>query len=149
MNLVLQRLPGGQDSTPGMLWVEGACFCLTLEDEHRDVKVPGDTRIPAGAYKLLFRREGGMHEKYSKHYGKAHFGMIELQNVRGFTYVYVHVGNFPADTAGCILVGEGLNVLRGEFSLTNSGSAYNRFVKLVAPELLAGRPVSLHVLDPR
>ena len=38
-------------------------LAYTLEDEQRDVKVYGETRIPAGTYKLKLRTVGGFHTR--------------------------------------------------------------------------------------
>ena len=37
-------------------------------------KVYGETRIPAGTYKLKLRTEGGYHQKYSKRFPDIHRG---------------------------------------------------------------------------
>jgi hypothetical protein len=83
----------------------GKTIVATLEDPHRDTKVAGITRIPAGTYILGLRTDGGMTKEYADKYGDNHQGMLWLQDVPGFTFVYIHVGNFAADTDGCILVG--------------------------------------------
>ena len=52
MKLQLLSINSGVDATSGVLFQvhpEGdkTFLCYTLEDEHRDVKVMGETRIPA------------------------------------------------------------------------------------------------------
>ena len=78
MELEVIRFSSGTDSTSGILLEidktspnpHGEGFrckrkflAYTLEDEQRDVKVWGETRIPAGTYKLKLREEGGFHNK--------------------------------------------------------------------------------------
>ena len=66
------RFSSQEDSTLGMLFdvTDGRKFlCFTLEDEARDEKVKGETRIPAGTYKIKLRNEGGYHNRYVKKYG--------------------------------------------------------------------------------
>lgn len=132
-----------------MLWIAGECVGFSLEDEHREVKVAGETRIPAGTYRIKLRTEGGMHERYKKHYGARHKGMLWLQNVPGFTFIYIHPGNLPADTAGCILTGEGLSVLRGEFAAVNSKPAYFRIYDRLVEAIEDGEHTDIVVLDPK
>ena len=59
MKLEVLRISSQDDSTSGILFdvVNGKrkFLCYTLEDEQRDVKVWGETRIPAGEYKLSLR----------------------------------------------------------------------------------------------
>ena len=62
------RISSQKDSTSGLLFEvnngKRTFLCYTLEDEQRDVKVWGETRIPAGTYKLGLRTEGGFHNPY-------------------------------------------------------------------------------------
>ena len=72
MKLEVIRYSSQKDSTLGMLFdvTKGRKFlCFTLEDEKRRTKVKGETRIPAGTYKLKLRKEGGYHGRYVKKYG--------------------------------------------------------------------------------
>ena len=96
MKLEVLRVSSQDDSTSGILFdvVNGKrkFLCYTLEDEQRDVKVWGETRIPAGEYKLSLRKEGGFHSRYQAKYGNMHQGMIvkDLQGKilsRSFTMV--------------------------------------------------------------
>ena len=85
MKLQLLRINSGVDATSGVLYrvyPEGdkKFLCYTLEDEHRDVKVMGETRIPAGTYNIEFRTVGGYHSRELKRYGASfHKGMLELK----------------------------------------------------------------------
>ncbi len=69
--------------------------CFTLEDDaHDGAKVPGETAIPLGVYRVLVN--------YSQRFQTL---MPLLIGVPGFTGIRIHAGNGPKDTAGCILVG--------------------------------------------
>jgi len=105
MELLLKRIGGDNDTTIGALYigegVSGYLFSFTIEDERRFNKVAGETRIPAGRYKIEYNRVGGMNAKYSKY--PWHKGMLELQGVPDFECIYIHPGNDDDDTEGCIL----------------------------------------------
>lgn len=97
----------------------------SLEDTYRDEKVEGETRIPAGTYRVKFRDEGSMTQKYARRFPDMHRGMLWLQDVPGFEWVYIHIGNTRHDTAGCILVGETTGVnLENAHTIVRSGPAY-------------------------
>lgn len=139
MKLKLLRFSSGQDSTLGALYVGGKFVCFTIEDEHRDVKVPGETRIPAGSYQLRLRGWGGFHNRYLGRFPDLHEGMLEIVGVPGFTDILLHCGNTDFDTAGCLLVGDGVheNVSTRGY-LTASEPAYRRLYPPVAHAIKNG-----------
>jgi hypothetical protein len=143
MNLTLYRLPSLPDSTLGGLTIDGRFSCFALEDEKREVKVAGETRIPAGNYAIKLRTEGGIHEKYKVRFME-HKGMLWLQDVPGFTYIYIHCGTTDEDTSGCILVAD---TARAEGTLERSAQAYRRVYGQVLNAIQAGEPVSIEVRD--
>ena len=109
MKYEVLRTSSGKDSTSGLLFEvsqnKRTFLAYTLEDEQRDVKVWGETRIPAGTYKLKLRTEGGFHNKYASKYGNFHKGMIWVQDVPGFEWILWHTGNTDEHTAGCLILG--------------------------------------------
>lgn len=135
MDLTLERFSGADESTLGLLFMNGAFFCYTLEDQFNEPKVPGETRIPPGKYQILLRTDGGMHQRYGNRF-PWHKGMLWLQMVPGFTFIYMHVGNKDDDSEGCILTGDGQmqNVTeRGQ--VTSSVAAYKRLYEVVVEAL--------------
>jgi hypothetical protein len=114
----------------------------TLEDEARPYKQPGETRIPAGSYEIdLQLIDTPLTIKYRAKYPwfKKH---LEIKNVPGFKGVYIHIGNFDADTAGCVLLGDNAdNNVIGPGSISNSTAAFRRFYENIYPHL----PVTLVV----
>jgi hypothetical protein len=152
MKFILQRFSDNRDSTLGvMLKVydlgkgEATVFQgYTLEDESRVHKQPGETRIPAGSYSIdLQLIDTPLTLKYRAKYPwfKKH---LEIKNVPGFKGVYIHIGNFDADTAGCVLLGDNAdNNVIGPGSISNSTAAFKRFYENVYPHL----PVTLIVKD--
>ena len=76
MKLKVLRFSSEVDSTHGLLFQEGDLgnkfLCYTLEDERRALKVKGETRVPAGVYRVELRKEGGFHGKSTKKYPGIH-----------------------------------------------------------------------------
>lgn len=147
MKWVLIRYSDDNESTLGLLFIDGKFECYILEDEKREVKVAGETRIPAGNYELVLRRFGGKHGRYARSFD-FHDGMIELKDVPGFTDVLFHIGNDEDDTEGCLLCGDGVNNnLTGDGFVSNSTIAYRRVYQKTLPLLQQGEKVFIEVFD--
>jgi hypothetical protein len=145
MKLTVVRTQMGKDATNGILLVNGLFECYTLEDQYQAVKVMHETCIPEGTYDIKFRTFGGFHAKYTKRYGKAHHGMLELQQVPGFSAILIHAGNTDEDTSGCLLLGEtqqDLDISDDGF-IGHSGKAYVKLYDKVAKQLLQGKDVTI------
>lgn len=146
------RFGFGQDSTISRLYriAKGkrTFLCYMIEDERRFTKVQGETCIPVGSYEVLLRREGGMHSRYIDRYGGKHKGMLWLQDVPGFQFIYVHPGNDDDDTEGCLLPG---NVPQmdgeGEFRVGGSQDAYWPLYEEMVEALMVGEGVVIHVSE--
>ena len=95
MKLMLERDRPSLTCTMGTLLVDGAFECFTLEDLPQEIKVPGETRIPAGTYQVKIT--------WSPRFKCL---MPLLIDVPGFDGIRIHPGNSAEDTHGCILVGE-------------------------------------------
>jgi hypothetical protein len=139
MNLELLRYSDNKESTLGLLFLNGKFFCHTLEDEYREIKVRGETRIPEGTYKLGIRKaDTPLTIKYRQRYGffKYH---IEILNVKNFTGIYIHPGNSDAHTEGCVLLGHYVNNNRLEKGrISDSTRAWQEFYELMYPHLDKG-----------
>jgi len=143
MKFILKRLNDNGKSTVGALYLENKrLFSWTLEDEHRDVKVKGETRIPANTYELKIRKEDTpLTIKHRTSYGAWFKYHIEITGIPNFTGVYVHAGNDETHTDGCLLLGDTLlnNESFEKNNLANSTQAVERFYKLVYPIIDAGK----------
>lgn len=135
-NLHLLRVNDNGDSTIGSLYRETQFAGYTLEDEHRDIKIKGETRIPAGRYKLVLRKVlSGMTQRYRKRYPWFTWHIM-LQDVKTHKYVYIHSGSFESHTDGCILVGWTQSANIGDNgSITESRHYYERLYKEIVPLL--------------
>ena len=75
-------------------------ICDTLENKFRGndltyTKVAGETCIPEGTYKIVMT--------WSNHFKKM---LPKLMEVPFFTDIFIHSGNTPKDTKGCVITGE-------------------------------------------
>jgi hypothetical protein len=137
------------DSTVGMISGEDLQPAFLLEDEHRDVKVKGDTRIPAGVYFIRFaKRNTDLTKKYRNRFPWFTWH-LEIVGIKNFTGVYYHIGNKEADTAGCPLIGQTCDLSSGEGTIGRSTIAYEIFYKKVSSWLNAGEDVIVQITDPR
>ena len=153
MKLEVLRTSSQIDCTHGLLFectdIGKRFLCYTLEDEHRVLKVKGETRIPAGTYKIELRKEGGFHERYSKKYPGVHRGMLHIIDVPNFEYILIHTGNTDEHTAGCLIVGDSQEnnlILRDGF-VGKSVNAYKRIYPAIAKAIDQGEEVTITYID--
>ena len=119
MIIRVERYLSTNDATLSRIFIDGVAECFGLEDEHRIPKVPGETRIPAGSYRVTLRKEGVVYNKYLEKYGETfRRGVPWVRDVDNFEFILIHIGNTDEDTAGCLLVG----TTRDELHMTVSGS---------------------------
>ena len=146
MKLILNRYSTSDNTTLGLLFIDGKFQAYTLEDTYRETKVWGKTRIPEGTYTILLRNEGGMTQRYSKKFGSMHKGMLHLQDVENFKYIYIHYGNYAKDTDGCILTGNNSiqNVTEDGF-IGDSVKAYKRIYTQIADAILRNEKVEITI----
>lgn len=145
----VKRIAKGENSTLSEIYVDGEFFCYGLEDSVRDYKIKGSTAIPAGSYKLGLNTYGAMNARYSRLLPGVHKGMIEIQGIPDFSYLYIHIGNNFGDTAGCLLVGFTRKFIRrtGEFEIYQSKKAYKALYKRLL-SLMARGEVWLQICRP-
>lgn|SRR3989338_3584212 len=146
MKITVDRFTSDSESTISRVSVDGRFVCFGLEDEYRTFKIPGDTRIPSGFYQVRLRREGGTHQRYQKKFGTAHHGMLHLQQVPGFQYILIHIGNNETETDGCLLVGMQAVTIPGEMSVAQSTIAYQKLYDLVWQSAESGQ-LSIELQD--
>lgn len=113
MHLDLIRFHFTEKATHGLLFQDGKFACYTLEDTYRGDdpadKIMGKTAIPMSLkYEVRLRKaDSPLTEKY-----RSRFPWFEhhlhIQEVPGFEWIYIHPGNTPYHTDGCILIGDGI-----------------------------------------
>jgi hypothetical protein len=143
MELTVDRYQHNPQETIGRFYIDGVYQCYTLEDQHRDIKVKGDTRIPSGRYEVKLRREGGHHMKYAKKFPDIHKGMLHVIDVPNFQFILIHVGNTELDTMGCLLVG----LSKTGKTIGQSVAAYKKIYPPIAKALIEGKKVFITYND--
>lgn len=153
MNLILNRKFKLEKYSIGKLYVDGRFFCDTLEDTDRGLtnKMPlseiqrlkkkGITAIPLGTYQVVLN-------VYSPKFGaKSQYAFCKgflprLLSVPGYEGVLIHIGNTPADTEGCILVGK--NNIKG--MVTNSAATFKSLYTQLEAATKRGETINLTIL---
>jgi len=153
MQLEVLRFSSQTDSTSGLLFevtdIKRHFLCYTLEDERRALKVRGETRVPAGTYKIELRKEGGFHNRYTKKYPGVHRGMLHITDVPNFEYILIHTGNTDEHTAGCLIVGDAQenNIILPDGFVGKSVNAYKRIYPSIAKAIEQGEEVTITYID--
>jgi hypothetical protein len=155
MKLEVKRLGDNGDTTIGAFYINGILKCFTIEDqEQKEGKVRGETRIPEGTYNVSLRKEGGYHAKYTKRYADIHKGMLCIHNAPDwkiqangmeFQYILIHTGNTDEHTMGCLLLNYSVDA--NSYIGANSGGAYKALYPEIANALHNGEEVTITYTD--
>lgn len=117
MDFVLSRKDYREDGIFGELKSESNFF-VTLEHSYSNVP-----KLPPGKYTC----KKGIH---TLHDGIP-FTAFEVMDVPGHTGILFHVGNYNADSEGCLLLGLQIGrQLSGGWMITHSKQAFEQFMKL-------------------
>lgn len=116
--LLLKRVVETEDATYGVLFLGLKPSFVTLELPDRENK-RNISRIPAGTYRIT---------KYS---GTKFPDSFWVHDVPNRSSILIHVGNYPSDTQGCILVGSKFGVAKNKASIQDS-----KYAMLVLNRLL-------------
>lgn len=120
MKLTIKRTITRNNYTLGKLYVDGVYFCDTLEDRDRgltqnmsveqikSIKVPGETAIPKGTYKVTLDVVSPKFSKYPFYMQTCGGKLPRLIDVKGYDGVLIHVADGPKRDSlvqGCIGIG--------------------------------------------
>ncbi|CAL9955130.1 hypothetical protein VPHD528_0005 [Vibrio phage D528] len=145
---IVRKGVAGGTATLGDIYIDGKWMGFTLEDkpEGDEGKVAGVTRIPAGRYPIGFREVlSGKTKQYRAKAKYADFFTwhLELKDVPNYLYVYIHAGNKPEHTDGCILVG--YTQEWGKPFVGRSGDCFTAIYKCIQEALLRGEEVWINI----
>ena len=148
MVLKVQRYSDNGNSTQGLFFINHQFASYTLEDEHREVKVPGETRIPAGVYEIGFMEaDTPLTLRYRRRFDWFHYH-LHIKDVPNFTGIYIHIGNDEKDTAGCVTVQDNANNNQVEPGFNGrSTPAFKRIYLTVSRALKRGERVFIEICD--
>lgn len=120
MKLTIKRTITRNSYTLGKLYVDGVYFCDTLEDKDRgltqnmsteqikSMKVPGETAIPKGTYRVTLDVVSPKFSKYPFYMETCGGKLPRLIDVKGYEGVLIHVADGPKRDSlvqGCIGIG--------------------------------------------
>lgn len=128
MKIVINRFIRTDIVTLGTMTIDGIHEAFTLENPVRVDKLQDVTAIPVGVYEVKLRKSSPMSTNYGNRF-KEHRGMLWLQNVQNYEWIYIHIGNEPKDTDGCILVGSSCEPLSN--FIGGSVTAYRKLYKKI------------------
>lgn len=151
-NLRLERIHNYAGYTVGKLYNvsdgNNEDIAFTMEGPYRDIKISGQTRIPAGKYRVIFNEnETELTKRYRELFAWFNWHLM-LENVPNFMNVYFHVGNRASDTEGSILVGKQVSGLGSEEAfLMNSRQGFQEVYLRISASLQEGKEVYLEIID--
>ena len=138
MELTVDRITKTDQSTTGNFSINGVfeCYCLEPTDrgltsdmslaDIQAIKIQDKTAVPIGRYSV------------TKYFSPKNNATVPLlQDVPDYGYVEIHVGNFPKDTDGCLLLGTDI----GPDEVLNSKVAVAAFYPKFFAALDAGEDV--------
>jgi len=135
MEWFLRRRPTAPDWMFGGL-TTGELRCYTLEDELRQVKVSGETAIPAGRYEVIMEN--------SPKFGP---DTLTLVGVTGFKFIRIHGLNNDDQTEGCIGVGNKIDEAKGEIYGAKAAGILDRLKDVYRAARARGERVWLTIIN--
>lgn len=100
---------------------DGSQIAVTLEHAYQQDDGSFAPKTPSGIYQCVL----GQHELASM---TAPFQTYEITNVPGHSNILIHMGNYNADSEGCVLVGAN----RVDNMITNSRVTFASFMESMA-----------------
>lgn len=152
MELKVKRKAKRETYVIGDLSIDEVFFSNTLEDTDRgltsdmsdeqikEIKQKGITAIPTGRYKVVMNVQSPKFSKY-KQYEFCKGYLPRLVDVPGYEGVLIHIGNYPKDTDGCILVGK--NTVKG--AVMNSTATFKKLYDILKNADEAGEDICITI----
>ncbi len=149
MKVLVARNPSEADWTLSHFFFDRLEKGVGVEDEHREVKVFGETCIPEGIYDMKFHispkfshyfyRDDNGHileesmritDENKKRFHTPH-ELIQVMNVPGFDGILWHWGNTDDDTHGCYIVGSIFGDVKGQKGVLQSKMKYKEIYPIL------------------
>lgn len=147
MRILNNRVASNSDSTLGVLSIDDKLRGFVIEDEPREEKVSGETRIAAGIYEV--KRRLALTPLTVKYREKLDWFTyhLELQDVPDFTNVYIHIGNYEDDTDACQVVNRKAKIVKSNYAGEDSTTFYKEIYLEIMEELDKGNKVFWQIID--
>lgn len=113
--LTLLRLERTEGGIFGVLMMEGKVLCCTCENAAK--------AIPTGTFNCIHRAQSVKAEGFT----------LEII-VDGRTDILVHIGNWPHESEGCVLVGESIGTLLDKRAVYHSRNTMSAIRETIAPK---------------
>jgi hypothetical protein len=137
MEIEVIRTQNLNGCTIGTMGVNNSSLAASLELPWNDNQ-QNMSRIPAGTYSTILR------------YDHADAWRLELTGVPGHDHIQIHMGNWPSDSTGCILIGK---VWNGGCKIEKSKEAYDAlklaFYGTATPNSTPDKTVTVTIQDPQ
>lgn len=131
-NSTLSRLWVQQQQ--GSAGIEAKGLCWILEDGPRKIKVPKETRIPTGRFRVRPTRNSKFYPQYKADKILRAKYVLTLEEVPDFSLIRVHAGLDVGDTDGCPLTGLGTGMdTQSNFTVSRSKEALKRLHNICDP----------------
>lgn len=140
--VIVDRFPSEKDWTLSEFSILGTKHGVGVEDEHRDTKVHGETRVDNGIYEFDLRYS----PKFSKHYFRDDQGYLNATKTERFKwehellwvkdtprheFVLWHWGNTDDDTHGCYIVGKDFATFDKQKGVSASRITYTKIYPII------------------
>ncbi len=140
------RLDNNKTSCRGVIYIDGELFGFVMEDPIREVKIPGETGIPAGIYQVVYQeRLTGKTTAYRRKFDWFDKHLM-LKDVPNYVDVYDHIGNFPKDSKGCRLI-TNIMTANDPTQLGQSTPTFKRYYLKVKAALDRGEVVTTEIVN--
>ena len=144
MKITHFRLDNNATSCRGVVYIDPVLYGFIMEDPIRDKKISTITGIPAGTYGIVYQESPTkLTQKYRAKYSWFNKHLM-LKDVPGYQSVYIHIGNYPRNTDGCLLINN-IAYANDSKMLGQSTDAYRKFYQKVSAELNRGGKVTIEI----
>jgi len=150
MKLTVLRLDNQSSSTKpvscrSLAYIDGVLECGIMEDPVREKKIAKITAIPAGVYEVKIRQDItpktiDYRERYPDWFDKH----LHIQDVPGYSGIYIHIGNKPKNSDGCLLVNN-IFYTNDPTKMGDSTNTFRKFYQKIVSAIESGDKVMIDI----
>jgi hypothetical protein len=140
--IIVDRFPSERDWTLSEFFIDGIRRGVGVEDENRDVKVKGETRVDSGIYELDLRHspkfshsyyaddEGYLNKTKTDRFKNEH-QMIWVKGTPRHEFILWHWGSTDDNTDGCYIVGSSFATFDKQKGVSGSRIKYTEIYPVI------------------